>query len=327
MEGLPLRHGAEGEAVRDLQRRLAALGHDVAKGETGRFGKATTAAVRRFQEAHGLTADGICGAHTWAALVEAGFRLGDRLLYLRSPMLRGDDVADLQRRLGALGFDAGRVDGIFGPATERALRDFQRNSGATTDGVCGPEVLGALSRLGDRLGEGGGTTGVAHVRERVRLLAAPKDLLDRRVVIGETGGLGALATALSQLLHRDGARVAVLHHPDWSTQARQANEFEAEVYLGVEIGDGPSRVAYYATEGFRSEGGRRLAQLLCGALATEGFDLDQERGMRLPLLRETRMPAVLVHLSPPERVVAETATVAAVLAQAVADWAKAPIEP
>ena len=89
----------------------------------------------------GLPADGICDAPTWTALVEAGYRLGDRLLYLRSPMLRGDDVAELQRHLGALGFDAGRVDGIFGPA-HRTTRssEFQRNVGLTTDGVCGPET-------------------------------------------------------------------------------------------------------------------------------------------------------------------------------------------
>ena len=37
-------------------------------------------------------------------------------------MLRGDDVSELQRRLNALGFDAGREDGILGPETEAALR-------------------------------------------------------------------------------------------------------------------------------------------------------------------------------------------------------------
>ena len=44
-------------------------------------------------------------------------------------MLRGDDVLDLQHQLNALGFDAGRDDGIFGPHTADALREFQRNVG------------------------------------------------------------------------------------------------------------------------------------------------------------------------------------------------------
>src|SRR6266545_3977054 len=47
-------------------------------------------------------------------------------------MLRGDDVYELQRELGSLGFDAGRVDGIFGPRTLEALLGFQRNAGVTT---------------------------------------------------------------------------------------------------------------------------------------------------------------------------------------------------
>ena len=76
--------------------------------------------MRAFQDARGLRVDGICGPQTWAAVVESGWRLGDRLLYRRRPMLRGDDVAELQRRLNGLGFDAGREDGIFGDDTDRA---------------------------------------------------------------------------------------------------------------------------------------------------------------------------------------------------------------
>jgi len=50
-------------------------------------------------------------------IVESGFPLGDRLLYLHEPLLRGDDVAALQRRLNAFGFDAGREDGLLGTET------------------------------------------------------------------------------------------------------------------------------------------------------------------------------------------------------------------
>ena len=65
------------------------------------------------------------GPDTWRALVEAGYRLGDRLLYARVPMMRGDDVAELQRRLDALGFPIGKVDGIFGGDTLAGLLEFQ----------------------------------------------------------------------------------------------------------------------------------------------------------------------------------------------------------
>ena len=81
-----LRPGSSGEAVRDLQQRLGALGFDLPTDELGRFDRATVAAVSAFQDARGLRSDGICGRETWAALVESGFRLGDRMLYRRRPI-------------------------------------------------------------------------------------------------------------------------------------------------------------------------------------------------------------------------------------------------
>ncbi len=107
----------------------------------------------RFQESAGLEPDGDCDTATWAALVETEFDLGTRLLCLRSPMMRGDDVGELQLRLGALGFDAGRVDGILGPMTQGAVGEFQRNAGLVCDEVCGPETVAALHRLEGRGGD------------------------------------------------------------------------------------------------------------------------------------------------------------------------------
>ena len=95
----------------------------------GGFCPATEDAVRAFQTGRGLRCDGRCDEQTWTALVEASWKLGDRLLFLTSPNLRGDDVAELQSRLGRLGFDCGRVDGILGPSTARALEEFQSNCG------------------------------------------------------------------------------------------------------------------------------------------------------------------------------------------------------
>ena len=102
-----IRLGDEGEDVRDVQARLSALGHRIEPDEAGRFGPSTEAAVRAFQQARGLVVDGIVGAGTWTELVDAGYGLGDRTLYLHFPYLHGDDVGELQRRLDALGFDPG----------------------------------------------------------------------------------------------------------------------------------------------------------------------------------------------------------------------------
>ena len=100
------RQGDTGEPIRDIQDRLAALGLSCGADPRGEFGEGTRQAVLEFQRSRGLNADGIVGPDTWRALYEAGYRLGDRLLFLRRPMLRGDDVENGQRLVDDLGTDA-----------------------------------------------------------------------------------------------------------------------------------------------------------------------------------------------------------------------------
>jgi N-acetylmuramoyl-L-alanine amidase len=135
------RSGDEGAAVRDIQERLDALGFSCEPDTAGLFASGTEDGVREFQRARGLGIDGIVGPDTWRSLYEAGYRLGDRMLFLRRPMMRGEDVSELQSRLSSLGFDVGKVDGIFGPKTEQAVIEFQHNRDLAEDGKAGPEVI------------------------------------------------------------------------------------------------------------------------------------------------------------------------------------------
>lgn len=144
----PIRKGDRGPAVEDVQRRLRQLGADLGPaGVDGVFLGSTLAAVTAFQAERGLAEDGTVGPETWAALVDATFILGDRLLYLRLPHLHGADVMTLQGALNALGFAVGRPDGIFGPFAERAVREFQINAGLPADGIAGPETVRSLDNL------------------------------------------------------------------------------------------------------------------------------------------------------------------------------------
>lgn len=321
---LPIRVGDRGEAVRDVQQRLRRSGFEPSDDPTGEFGLGTETALRKFQADRHIRVDGICGRQSWEALTEASWQLGDRLLYLCRPMQRGDDVTALQLKLSSLGFDTGRVDGIFGPDTSAALLDFQRNVGLTTDGITGPEVVAALNRLPSL----GGSTTKAGVREREALLQAPRELAHRRVLIAEEGGLAALVEGLARRLRDLGAHTLVSHQPDESMQASDANGFGADVCVVLRLRDARGvQTSYWSTTGFESLGGRRLADLVTTRCRDElGLTPADVSGMRLAVLRETRMPAVVCELGPPELVVAGAARIIQVLGEALSAWVAAPVD-
>jgi len=75
----------------------------------------------------------------------------ERTLRYRLPMIRGDDVRAVQRRLAALGYsrEVG-ADGLFGPNTRAAVQDFQRAHGLVVDGVVGSQTRAALASAAAR---------------------------------------------------------------------------------------------------------------------------------------------------------------------------------
>jgi N-acetylmuramoyl-L-alanine amidase len=305
---------------------LWALGYPTEPDEDGHFGLNTEAAVKQFQSNSGLHPDGACGWRTWSALVEAGRTLGERLLYYRRELLRGDDVASMQRQLGALGFDAGRPDGIFGPETHAALSDFQRNVGLREDGICGPSTVQALSRYTAKIT---GRVLVAGVRERMRLSEAPRTLRGWHVAVGETGGLAAAVQATRRVLARSGADVLTVHNPDEVAQADEANAAKVDIYLGLGLDtdlDGCRTSYFLGHDGFYSEAGRHLAGLAHDVVTGQlGLAPRGCRGTRRTILRHTRMPAVVVDLGPASVLVLRGAELADALEAALSQWVAHPI--
>ncbi|MCH7787885.1 MAG: peptidoglycan-binding protein [Acidobacteria bacterium] len=319
----PLRPGVDGPLVRDLHRRLGELGHLHPDSDAESFDERTALLVATFQDDHGLEPSGMCDKATWAALVESGYRIGDRFLYLHIPMLRGDDITQLQLAISALGFDAGRADGIFGPDTRRALAEFQRNVGLPSDGVAGPDVSAALERLGrnpDR------ATPVSTVRERERLDRRVPLLQSSKVIIGEEGSLSALTLAIARHLRDIGVRVVTVQHPDPAHHARQANDFEADLYLGLQLDTTERCIGrYFEVEEFQSIGGRQLAEQCAQHLAPLLEEKPSIKGMRLPVLRLTRMPAVSLRLGPPRTIVRRTPELSKALTDGVIEWLSTPV--
>ena len=77
--------------------------------------------------------------------------LGQSLLYR---WIRGAEVAEWQEQLNQVRVDDIVVDGIFGPITARATRDFQSSAGIQVDGIVGPQTRQAMQQA---LGGGGGS--------------------------------------------------------------------------------------------------------------------------------------------------------------------------
>jgi N-acetylmuramoyl-L-alanine amidase len=323
-----LRPGSGGEAVRDLQQRLGALGQSVPVEELGRFGAATEHAVRAFQEARGLRVDGVCGRDTWSSLVESGYRLGDRMLYLRYPMFRGDDVTELQRRLNGLGFDAGREDGILGSATTAALTEFQRNVGLTADGVGGPATLAALARV-DTLADGS----MATVREREQLRRGPHQLSGRRVFVAAPLGLHLLGSSVAHGLTAAGAATTLdASGAEDSALATAANRSTADLFLAVRYGDEPGcRCLYFESGRFRSEAGFGIASTVNEELVALLGRVGHVCGRAYPVLRETRMAAVICEPVPADdldgvrQLVSRGAEVAAAIVRGVRRGVEEPL--
>jgi putative chitinase len=59
----------------------------------------------------------------------------------------GRAVVRLQAKLKKIGFNPGRVDGDFGPATKAAVINFQKCAGLLADGIAGPRTLKALGLI------------------------------------------------------------------------------------------------------------------------------------------------------------------------------------
>jgi N-acetylmuramoyl-L-alanine amidase len=288
------RFGDGGEPIRDIQDRLAGLGLDTRPDPRGEFGPGTEEAVLRFQESRGLGGDGIVGPDTWRALYEAGYRLGDRLLFLRRPMLRGDDVAELQSRLNNLGFDAGKVDGVFGSDSQRAVLEFQRNRHLAEDGKAGPEVITEL-RLVTRAAIRGGREAVRELewlRTRPATVVGARIYLDSACRNEREAALTwtAANTAAVALQERGGVPLLSRSHdvvlPE-RVRAQRANRLGAELVVSFGLGT-PGSVYYFSSDHGRSEVGQLLAAAVANRLRSK------VEGRATPMLKETRAPAVVI---------------------------------
>ncbi len=256
--------------------------------------------------------------NTWTELVEAGYIPGERLLYLRVPYMRGDDVLFLQRRLDELGFDSGPVDGIFSPELEVAVTEFQRNAGLNVDGIVGETTLDRLRRLHKTSDEGR----AGNIPDRMNGYVGKCVLPGLRISIdpahggSEHGYEGAgglcehdlnlvLAVKLARLLEDHGAETYLTR--DGNTAMRlydrteSANAWAPDIHVCIHHNWGVSSKArgaatyYFANSVYQSSAGRRLAGYVVDALTRELGRVDlHKHGRNYACLREVKPLAVRI---------------------------------
>lgn len=144
-----------------------------------------TQGIKAFQQERGLTATGVINEITARSLEEARFKLGDRVLVFNAAaLMRGDDVSNLQDRLIQMGFNCGKVDGVYGVNTEGAVREFQKSVGILADGRCGPATLISLMRLVKTVSGGAPSA----LRESVKHSVRSPALANKVIVIDPSWG-------------------------------------------------------------------------------------------------------------------------------------------
>ena len=286
------------------------------------FDEKLTQGIKAFQQERGLTATGVINEITARSLEEARFKLGDRVLSLNSAsIMRGDDVSNLQDRLIQMGFNCGKVDGIFGANTERAVKEFQKSVGITSDGKCGPATLISLMRLVKTVSGGAPN----QLRETVKHSVRSPALANKVIVIdpswgGEFTGESAngvveseivfdLAQRLEGRLIALGVNVVLTRSANNSPleidRIKVANSVNADLVIALKVdsykNENANGVATYFygrdDKGVRSVVGERFANLIQREICARTDLLNcQTHAKSWDLLRLTVAPTVRIDL-------------------------------
>ncbi|RXT05381.1 spore cortex-lytic enzyme [Ammoniphilus sp. CFH 90114] len=172
-----IKRGAVGGEVWELQGRLQHLGYFKGKID-GKFGWQTYWSVRNFQYRFGMKVDGVVGPKTKLKLWQAtknwptkGTAAAKSSGKVTKRGAVGGEVWEIQGRLKFLGFFKGKIDGRYGPTTQTAVRNFQRQFGMKADGTVGPQTR---SKLRTATKNWKGTTGGGATAQRPAPAPAPR---------------------------------------------------------------------------------------------------------------------------------------------------------
>ena len=297
--------GESGDLVLQLTDYLFRLGYLPAAKNS--FDDDVAQAVKAFQQARGLTISGVVDAITLRSLEEARWKLGDRTLSLITPAMRGDDVAQLQSQLSEMGFNCGRVDGIFGPQTESALKEFQKSVGVKVDGQCGPATVMSMMRL-MKIVSGGAPI---QLRDEVNRTGKGPALAGKVIVLDPAGlpEIFDLAQRLEGRLIALGINVFMTRNaqtnPSEQERIESANSSTPDLVISLRQDEYPNETAhgvatyYYGSEshGIHSIVGERFANLVQREICARTDLLNcRTHAKTWDILRLTKSPTVRIDL-------------------------------
>jgi len=250
------------------------------------FDEKLTQGVKAFQQDRGLTVNGLINEITARSLEEARFRLGDRVLVFNTTaLMRGDDVANLQDRLIQMGFNCGKVDGVYEITTENAVKEFQKSVGILSDGRCGPATLISLMRLAKTVSGGAPSA----LRESINHSVRSPALEGRLIALGVNVIL--TRSANNSPLEKDRIKVANSVNADLVI-ALKVDSYKNEKANGV-------ATYFYGREdkGVRSVVGERFANLIQREICARTDLLNcHTHGKSWDLLRLTVAPTIRIDL-------------------------------
>ncbi|MDP3233622.1 MAG: peptidoglycan-binding protein [Myxococcales bacterium] len=187
-----LGEGSKGPAVENVQKHLRAAGYDP-QHTNGVFDERTAGALKAFQRQSGLEPSGRVDAQTWKRL-KTSFILSS---HAAAPaQARGEHSAEVkqsEKLLQKLGFNPGKVDGVFDARTEKAVKAFEKKHGLERDGEIGTNQLAQMKKLAAKAG------GIQVTNEMRRLVANGKSVA---LSMGGYSGLGLCATGVSRAIER-----------------------------------------------------------------------------------------------------------------------------
>ncbi len=144
--GPAFKEGAQGEHVKNLQKHLSAAGFSP-KRAGGTFDERTTGALKAFQRKSKLEATGVVNAKTWKALQKSYILTNSKAAPSQGLNERSGAVKASETLLKKLGFNPGKIDGLFDRNTLKAVKAYEKSQGSKVDGVIGTNQLAQMTRL------------------------------------------------------------------------------------------------------------------------------------------------------------------------------------